>query len=509
MNPSVSRFKPAYRWFLLVAIIGVVLRFLLLAKESLWFDELYSWWLISGPLNRTLAGEPTNPPLFNLMLRGWMAVFGRSEAALRSLSAVASVGAIFVTYAIGRRICSDRVALLAAIYQALSAFHVFYAQEVRTYAVLLLVLSLAFLALVKGTAEYAEGRRLRFLLAYSFLAAASLYLHFIASFYLAMHGVYVLIRYRRNVRVILAYAVAGLGTCVLFSPWLVKMLQTSSSGPGQIRRHLLLKIPQTYLSFLFGDTLIPLDEYAVQHIRQTLVQYAPELILALLSTAAIFVFIVAAIRKAKPDCYIPLLLLGIGPVLLSFLVSFKIPLMDERYVIASTPFVYLGVALGVDRIWAGAQTRSRGGNVIAFSAVAIYTSMMVLSLWNYFETTRFGKEQWRDVMHHIDAYAEAEGAVLVFEPSYMRVGQDYYGTRPIPRLTIRDDERKRYLSSDEPLQAGLKPYVDIWLIRSHEPDDQLLAVFQRLLTQREHITYPKGHGIDVFRFSKVTPIDPR
>src|SRR5258708_916940 len=115
-------------WLLLILGIALVLRWAFLSKESLWLDEVSSWWFASD-LGRALAAERTNPPLYYTMLHFWIGWFGTSEAGLRSLSVVPGVLSVGLIYALGKKLFSRGIALGAALYQSISSFQIYYSQE--------------------------------------------------------------------------------------------------------------------------------------------------------------------------------------------------------------------------------------------------------------------------------------------------------------------------------------------------------------------------------------------
>jgi mannosyltransferase len=73
---------------LLVAALAVAFRLPYLTERSLWYDEASSWQTAKFPFNEMMASVRLNVhmPLYYLLLKGWMAVFGESVAALRGFS---------------------------------------------------------------------------------------------------------------------------------------------------------------------------------------------------------------------------------------------------------------------------------------------------------------------------------------------------------------------------------------------------------------------------------------
>src|SRR4051794_26514688 len=120
---------------------GVVLRLALLGRQSYWIDELYSVNESNGSLRQLLdvGSTEVHPPLYALLLWGWMKIGGSSEAWTHLLSTLIAVVAVAVTHAglrhldLGRHV---RWAMTTAT-AAGSAWAV-YSLETRNYSLLLL-----------------------------------------------------------------------------------------------------------------------------------------------------------------------------------------------------------------------------------------------------------------------------------------------------------------------------------------------------------------------------------
>ena len=125
-----------------ITLLGGWLRFRALDAKSLWLDEAFSIWMAGhGPAEMLgwLVRIDQHPPLYYLLLSGWMRLFGDGQGTVRALSALFSTSTIPILYALTRRLTHDRVtSLLAALLLALSPFHVRFAQETRMYALLTL-----------------------------------------------------------------------------------------------------------------------------------------------------------------------------------------------------------------------------------------------------------------------------------------------------------------------------------------------------------------------------------
>lgn len=122
-------------------LLALVLRWPGLGTTNLWLDEANSWLLAKYPLPELLANIRASPgsPLYFLLLKLWVQVFGDSERALRALSLVTSLALVPATYALGTHTLSRRAALIGTLLLALSPLHLYYAQEARVYMQLALV----------------------------------------------------------------------------------------------------------------------------------------------------------------------------------------------------------------------------------------------------------------------------------------------------------------------------------------------------------------------------------
>ena len=134
---------PREGWALLallaIMFLGAVLRFYGLDFQSLWGGELASWDLGGRDTISEVVRDGTQPPLYFLILHfaGW--IFGDSEWALRLPSAVAGWLCIPAIYLLGKKLYSEREGIMAALFVAVLWAPVYYGQEARPYAMLILL----------------------------------------------------------------------------------------------------------------------------------------------------------------------------------------------------------------------------------------------------------------------------------------------------------------------------------------------------------------------------------
>lgn len=131
---------------LAAAAFGIV-RLPELTRSSLWYDELFSIVVAGLPFGesmRRIIADHTNPPLFYLLLKGWMSVGGEGDAWVRLLPCLFALllGAALVWLA--REAHAGVIAgALAVALAAASPLTVDLANEVRAYSLLALLACLS------------------------------------------------------------------------------------------------------------------------------------------------------------------------------------------------------------------------------------------------------------------------------------------------------------------------------------------------------------------------------
>src|SRR5262249_50143877 len=212
-----------------------VLRFYRPGRESLWIDEVLSLDIARRPWPSLLAatGGDGHPPLYVAALHVWTAWFGEGDATVRALSGLFGLATLPAFFALGRRLLGTPGALMATLLLACCPYHVYYAQEARNYALLVLLTVVSWLAFLAWDEEPRGARAAAYVLATVLL----LYTHVFAFFVWGAQVLCVAYRIRTRGRArarLVPLAVIGL----LILPWTVapwtELLrrQTSSRTTG-------------------------------------------------------------------------------------------------------------------------------------------------------------------------------------------------------------------------------------------------------------------------------------
>src|SRR3990167_1900536 len=100
---------------LFIILIGFLLRLVNL-DQSLWLDEAININFVKSLsfkeliLNYSLSDF--HPPLFHVLLKRWISLFGSSEIAIRFPSIIFGVGTVFITYLIGKKLFETSTTLI-------------------------------------------------------------------------------------------------------------------------------------------------------------------------------------------------------------------------------------------------------------------------------------------------------------------------------------------------------------------------------------------------------------
>ena len=160
-----------------MAALAVALRLPYLTGRSLWYDEASSWQTASFSLPELMRSVRLNVhmPLYYLLLKGWMAVFGESVAAIRGFSVAFGALTVVAMALFGRELyrasaASDRdsafetgrraetFGLSLAVLVAVSPCQVFASIEARMYSLGTFLAAVSSWLLLRLLREEGRGR---------------------------------------------------------------------------------------------------------------------------------------------------------------------------------------------------------------------------------------------------------------------------------------------------------------------------------------------------------------
>jgi len=227
-------------------LAGIALRCFAIESHELQYDEAATGYFSMLPW-RDLWGSPAvlepNPPLFYSLT--WLV--GHAQGTIeemRWVSAVAGVLCIPLAWLIARDLAGGFAAAAAALLVAVSPQHIAISQYARAYALLILLVTCAFLCLVRARRPRPDDRRrqLYYFAGYAAAAAAALYTHHTAIVVVAALNLCVMLPAMPGAagaghaerRFLVQWLIANLVVAALYAPWaavLFAQLSPAAAAP--------------------------------------------------------------------------------------------------------------------------------------------------------------------------------------------------------------------------------------------------------------------------------------
>ncbi|MGH8332167.1 MAG: glycosyltransferase family 39 protein, partial [Pseudomonas sp.] len=215
-------------WLLPILALAALVRFYDLTAAAIWGDEGSSLLLSQYSLSEIWvhAAHDVHPPLYFMLLHGWIELFGDGIFSIRTLSALPGIATVALGVWLVDLLATRRAALLAGVLLALLPTAVRYSQEVRMYSLLGLWLIAATIALVYWIKR--PGRK-RYLVIYALLMSAAFYTHYFTALCVLCHWLYLALicvkpGYRLRHIQQPGWWVANMAIVLVYMPWVPNLI---------------------------------------------------------------------------------------------------------------------------------------------------------------------------------------------------------------------------------------------------------------------------------------------
>lgn len=395
---------------LILTLLAFALRLYRIEERGIWWDEFaaFDWNKGSfGDLLRTVARFDSHPPLFYIVERFALQLFGFEIFVSRAVMAAASALAVPAVYALAARALGSGAAFPAALLAALSPFAVVYGQEARMYSLLLCLLAWAAVCLpATGTPREGSSGRLAAWGLFLLLALA-LHTHYMALPFLAAFALHPFAVSRRDrAGPVLAACAAAAFTLV---PWaLVARASPASADFGDYLTHWL---PSPDAFEILRTPLFLLDGPFNPHGPFWVALFALPCLLPLPALLR---------RDAAAPARRGLALLLFAPILLEFALSallearYGAPIFQVKHLIGALPFALLLLVDAARRL-----PRPAGAALLAGLLF-----LQALSLAQYFQADL--NTNWTAAARHLDRTVGEGDRVLCMPDLALASLQTYY-----------------------------------------------------------------------------------
>lgn len=411
----------------LILLGAAWVRFRDLTAQSLWFDEVVTTYIAAKPFWELIEGVrlwENTPPLFHLLVGAMIRLFGDTDATARFPSALAGVGAVWLTYLIGARLFSWRAGAAAALWMALSPYQLWFSLESRPYALMQclgLGSCLLFLRLLVGGGRWVK-------IGYLVVTELLLWSHLYGMFVPMAQNLFYFgaIAGRRPMKLrVWEWLTLQLGVAVLIAPvlpmafmWTQRIATSAWTAP------------------------LNLDD--ITRSLWGFVGSGPAMIVAACCAA------VAVMRTRRREGVVFCLLLAACPVVVPVVVAWltKSPFYSTRHGIAASAGLYLLAAHGLELIsWRIAQ-------LTLFSVIAVLPLLLIDAAPENWRDSR--RPEWREAAAYLDTVLRRGDYVAINTG-----GAGMFYERYVKR---RDVEVRGFTDASVPVPERLRPGSRVWLL---------------------------------------------
>lgn len=392
----------------LIIVAGSFLRLTGLRRQSLWFDEIDVVVRAQRPLSDvldTFTATGENGPVYNLFLWAWIQIAGISEIAVRFPSAVAGSIAIPLVYLLGRRVAGQTAGLIAAFLLAINPYHVWYSQEAKMYAFVVVMAILSSLALV----EALRRNRTKQWVLYVVITTLMFYTHVTTVLVFVAQVTFVLATLSTWRDRLKPWLLSVAALTLPYIPIALWAWQVVGGGARTWQPEVTLWEAVRIVGIKFAANR---SELVIEE-RSALIFAA----LALIGAVAL------AMRRRLNESGVLLIALTVVPVLGIYLVSIRNSVFSDRYVIVALPAYLILVAVGVVVLWRHRWLWPVG--VVAMVLVSSYAWATLRDV-NLADTAE--KEDWRSAYALVAREARADDVIMT-HPGYMLTTYEYFRQR--------------------------------------------------------------------------------
>ncbi len=454
------------------------LRLPFLTFHSIWLDEAVAIWIAQLPLptllERTMAfKEEASPPLYFLLLKGWMALAGDTEFVVRFFSAWWMAFGLAWLWHLGTLVSRKSNRLIALALGASQPYLIWFAQEARVYGLLFALSAMSGVWLLRALRKDC----LRYWLLYALTLAAACYVHLTTVF----------------------LAIAHLGLTVA----LRRPLWSTRGGRGTMAFLMLAGLPLAWQAWngqqgaiLWWNPPLPPLKALQQLLTAWTVYQASNPRLALLGALYGGLILILGAWKERPVRASLLgLMLGIA---FRYLASQRFPLTSPRYWMSLTPLALAGLAAGIGhptwRIWALA-----GWIGLAMAGFQ--------DLWSPMSA----KEDWRGAAGWVAAHSGSHDVALFFA-EYIRFPFFYYYRKPLDHSAFAHPIPDPARAEETLLRLPIEGHDTLWYIRAHADWADPLDLMDQTLRARYPVrmeVFPEKIRIRAYALQWTRPSLPQ
>ncbi len=394
-------------WTVLVGLllVSIVFHSYNLNYASYDLDEAVHIWHAQKPFSDVVeqSSNDPNPPIYNLLLSGWVKSFGVSEWATRFLSVLFGSLGVCLMFLIASRNFGLAVGIMAALFYCFSPIQFRFTHLARPYSLLMVTVLLSYGSLFEALKKPTK----RWLVFYYLASTLMVYIHPTSVFNLAAQGCMVLGLNARRISHSIKFLIPMIAAVLTFGIWVISI-------PYFERNDTMWFGPPNWEDVVYVICVFYANMW---------------LFLLQLVLLGIVVFL-AMKKKVRAENKV-----GIQSILLWVIVPFVIsisfshlakPVFQDKYILSVQPAMMLLLALSIHSVplkW--------------FRAIG-FTSVFVLLLSSA-DTTQNPEGDWRQAVEYVKPL-HTENSVVFIDPWYEFRTFSYYFNQhafEVPDSTVK------------------------------------------------------------------------
>ncbi len=469
---------------LIITLLGAILRFYGLVHESFWLDESASGIWAYRPMSEILQmqGE-VHPPLYYLFLSFWVKIFGGSDFSLRAVSAVFGTLSIPLLFFTARELFkNNRIALIAALFLAVSQFHLQFSQEARNYAMMVFLVT----ASMYSALRFLKTNSFKSAVLYILVSVLLLYSHNFGAFFLITQNIFFLFFKKQYLISFKKWILVQSIIALAFLPWAGVMQRQAAAIEGNY----WIEVP------------------GIMSLAQLLLNFSGSLTVWGIISLVVFLSLIALalwhkrISFKNDPAFVFVVLWFVLPLTIALIVSFTLqPIFVPRFLIGMLPAFLLLAACGIDLL------KKSSFKIIT---VAIITICSLINCGIFLQETN--KERWREAVQFTENLLKPDDTII-FHAGFIDGAYNHYAFKnSIEQIQFPREGNDITPENLGELRNIIRDKNRIFLILSHSRDTKgdIVKVLKEQFAEKQHRVYAhlsagshkKIVGVEVYVFEK-------
>lgn len=395
-------------------IINILLKSLFLTSQSISLDEPFTiyhaqfdFWNLIGYLKNY-----NNPPLFEILLHFWIKLFGITEVSVRILPMLFSSFSVLFIYKIGKVFFDIKTAIVSSILFTFSNIQLFYAHDCRVYSLFLLLTVVSFYYFFKLLKD--GSLPIICLITYILSNILIVYAHYFGFFIWGLESLIIVLYYRKNLQVTILFVKVFLFSILCYAPYILILYQRFFESA---KNGTYLEVPNGFESIynmIWSFTNTPV---------------VTVITLIIITSCLVKFFFFTQKQIINPYAKYVIIWFTV-PFIFMFIVSYKVPMFVDRYLIYITPALYLILALGI---------------AFLFPQKKLYQVMSFLLVSSFLFSSNLNPDKKRlvkDTVNYIKSNKNNKTIVLVCCTSFNTTFAYYYNQKYFQEIDQTSEYQK-------------------------------------------------------------------